>query len=562
MRALVALLVVVGIVMGACSGSTEQGPSASSGSGSSSLTLPLPSGDHVAAFREAEAKLRKEGREKAELAKLGPGALELAGFMDQTASFLLAQLPRRLTALGSPRGAGGRLAAPLAGLPPPGAPVFGTYLMTTVLFSDLIGQVEAGTKSATLDPTTDEVTVSGNKGNITTTTTATVTASGSKVSLDITMKVEGEVRDAATGAILYRISSEATGHADGDGCPDASGTARARMAFTGKEDYFNASGAKTGTRVSEGFGGEIRFKVDDNAKLSGVDLSPSGHGAEIMLRIAATSAAPAFEKAWRSGSCIEVIVDPKGGEVDSESVTDLTVKVKHKIEGNELDKPVEGKLAHGVKSIDPAGSKQKAPAKFRYTAGSESGDVGGVRFESVSNRGIGQGGATFTVGGGWTISSVGTSTEVVEAAGTRISVQVSFTDVKVTAAKDNALSGSGPIRLKGSLDARLGDVVCTAPIDRTFPFTVAGSLVGTGPAALLKLTISAPTPPGETLRMTCDYGTIDFPLPGEGNFYGFALGELELPAAGGTKSFDRSVVVGGLASVRATATVTVLRPKR
>lgn len=582
-RTLLAMTVVLALVLGACTASEKQPEPAGGGPGPFSLSAPLAAADPEA-FRQAEAALRREGRGRAGLAQLGPGALEFAQFMDRTASFLLAQLPARLSAL-LPRSAlaprstgagaaGGRLAAPRNGLPPPGAQVLGAYLITTQGFDSLLqkttetmGLNEKGqpietcpcSKTETVPLTTDEVTVEGNKGTIRSTMTMSATFNGSKVSLDITIKVEGEVRDAATGALLYKISNEATGHADGDVCPDASGTARAYMLFGGHEDYFEASGGKTGKRVSESFGGELRIRADDSARIAGVDISPTGQGGELMMRLAAQSTAPAFEKAWRSGACVAVIVSPEGGDVDRDSDTTVTVKVKHKIEGNELDKPVEPKF-DGLKSIEPT-TKQKAPATYHYTAGSADGDRGSVTFESVSNRGIGHRTVTFTVGGGWKVSSVGSLTETVAATGSRHSVQVSFTDVKVIAGKDNALSGSGPITLKGSFEARLGDVVCSAPIDRTFPVTLTGLMTGTGPAAVLKLRVNAPTPPGQMLRLTCDDVTIDVPQPGEGNFYGFALGELELPAAGGTKSFDRSAVVA-LAAVRATATVTVVRNTR
>jgi hypothetical protein len=587
---LAALIVVCAIVVGACSGSTNQGAPAAGSSGSSSLSVPLPPWDPEA-FRQAEANLRRDGRAQTGLAQLGPGALELAALMDRTASFLLVQLPAKMQAaaplggslaLGrsSSSGSVGRLAAPLRDLPPPGAPIFGTYIITTLVFDDLIGrgrdtspeaQAAVGekcpcTKTATLDPTTDEVTVGGNKGTITTTTTVSATVNGSKVSLDIKLKVEGEVRDAVTGAVLYKIANEATGHADGDACPDASGVAHATMAFGGHEDYFDASGAKSGSGVSEGFSGELRIKADDNAKLAGVDITTTGQGGDLMIRLAADSAAPALEKDWRSGMCIAVLVDPEGGEVDKDSVTTVTAKVKHKIDGNELDKPVEATLNGGVKSIDPAGSKQKAPATFRYTAGSTDGDKGGVSFDSVSNRGIGHAFVTFTVAGGWTISSVGTSTELSDTVGnsTRNSLQVSLKDVKVSAGTDNALSGSGTIAFSGPFSSGLSGVLkCTSQVDRTFPVTVTGSLAGTGPDAVLKLTLHAPSPPGEMLTLTCtdDDGaisTIALPYTGEGDRYGFALGELDLPAAGGTKSIDRSVTVDPV-TVRATATVTVVR---
>jgi hypothetical protein len=85
-------------------------------------------------------------------------------------------------------------------------------------------------------------------------------------------------------------------------------------------------------------------------------------------------------------------------------VTSVTVTVKQKFEGTELDKPVEAVSFSGVKSIDPAaGQKQPAPATFRYTAGSTDGDKGAVAFKSVSNRGIGQTSVQFVVGGPTTL---------------------------------------------------------------------------------------------------------------------------------------------------------------
>ncbi|MDQ3097718.1 MAG: hypothetical protein M3Q61_06085 [Chloroflexota bacterium] len=554
-RRLAGLALVVIVLVSACSGSTQQ---SAPPAGTISIGIPLPEGDHVETFRKAEAQLRMESREKAGLSKLGPGALEFAGLMDRTASFLLTQLPARLSKLARSGGSGGRLAVPLGDLPAPGVPIFGTYLMTSVLFSELIGHGEDKKGTATLDPTTDEVTVAGSKGSITTTTTATVAISGSKVSLDITMKVEGEVRDAVSGALLYKVSNEATGHADGDACPDPSGAAVVQMSFTGKEDYFDASGAKTGSKVSEGFGGELRIKADENAKLAGIDLTPKGQGAELMLRMAANSTAPPVEKYWRSGKCIEVLVDPKGGEVDRESVTSVTAKVKHKIEGNELDKPVEAKLTSGVKSIEPAGSRQKAPAKFQFTAGSDAGDQGGVSFESVSNRGIGRTSVTFTVGGGWTISSSGTSSENFQGVVAN-DFKVSVTDLKVTAGKDNALSGTGTLTLSGVVTS---GGFCRGEIDQTTKVTATGTLVGTGPTAVLRLSLASPAVPGVIVNMTCGGQVTALGAEGHTDRYGLALGQIELPADGGSKTISRAASLGGTMNVTATGTFTVARPKR
>jgi hypothetical protein len=574
-RALAAIL-TLGLVTAGCSASPDTtAPSGPASGSASSLTVPLAAADPEA-FRAAEAGLRREGREQAGLSKLGPGAMELATFMDRTVSFLLVQLPDKIRARA---GSVGRLAAPLVGLPDPGAPVFGTYLMTTVLFDSLIADrptTLAGTpdpnekcpctKSATFDPTKDEVTVGGHKGTISTTISMSATVSGSKVSLDIKMKVDGEVRDAATGALLYKISTEATGHAEGDACPDASGVAHASMTFGGGEDYFNASGTKTGTKVSEGFGGQIRMRVDDNAKLSGVDLSTTGRGADFMIRLAAQTAAPAFEKAWRSGMCIAVLVAPLGGDVEPDSVTNVTAKVKHKIEGSELDKPVEAKMASGVKSIDPAGSKVKAPATFKYTAGSQSGDQGGVSFESVSNRGIGHAGVTYTVGGGWTISSTGSATETY-VSGITNTLRVLIKDLKVTAAKGGALTGSGTLTLSGDSTGVLGPARCTGKIDElTVLFNARGTLVGTGPGAVLRLTLETPNSPNSLVALTCAVpggGTVPFPASPQAHvgFYRQAVGEFDLPADGGTKTTTGTVAFTGL-SVAASATFTVVKAKK
>jgi hypothetical protein len=586
-RGLGALILVCGIVVGACSGSTNQG---AAGSGSSSLSMPLPPADPEA-FRQAEANLRRDGRAQAGLAQLGPGALELATLMDRTASFLLVQLPDALKAVAPPgghltlarstaSGSAGRFAAPLSGVQPPGAPTLFTYIMTAELFNSSIArgqdttpeaQAAVGEKcpcttTSKVPFTTDEVTVGGNTGTITTTMTATQTVSGSKVSLDITLSVAGEVRDAATGAVLYKIANDYTGHADGDACPDASGIARGTMTFGGSETYFDASGAKSGSGVTERFGGEMRIKADDNAKLAGVDLSTTGKGADLLMRLAAQNAAPAFEKGWQSGMCIAVLVTPEGGDVEKDSVTTVTVKVKHKIEGNELDKLVEAFFG-GVKSIEPAGTKQKAPATFRYTAGSADGDQGSMHFKSVSNRGIGTSpSVAFTVGGGWTINSTGTSVESY-AAGITNNLTVLIKDLKVTAGTGGALTGSGTIILSGESTSVIGPIRCTGKIDeQTVSFNVRGTFAGSGPSALLRLTLETPANPNSLVAMTCltPFGApITEPATPQAHigFYRQALGEFDLPADGGTKTITGTVAVGGVLNVRATGTFTVIKAK-
>jgi hypothetical protein len=417
------------------------------------------------------------------------------------------------------------------------------------------------TVAETFKPTTDEVTVAGNKGKIFTTLSATATINGSKVSIDLKLRVEGEVRDANTGALLYKVAREATGHADGDACPDTSGIAHASMTFAGHEDYFDSSGAKTGSGATEGFSGQMRFRADEKASLAGVDLTTTGSAGEPLIRQAAMSAAPAFEKAWRSGLCVAVLVSPDGGDIEKDSITTVTAKVMHKFDGNELDKPVDVSFS-GVKSIDPAASRQKPPITLRYTAGPKDGDRGSISFESISNRGIGRKSVTFIVGGGWTLSSEGTLSELLaSAAGSpETKASVSINAVRVKAAKDNSLTGAGTITIKGTYRFTLGDFSCTGPIDETIPATVTGTLSGTAANELpvLKVKFHVPTPPSELISLTCtDSPALEVPYPDIGHRYTEVLGELELPAVGvGGKNFNRSV--SGTVEYRATANVRVV----
>jgi hypothetical protein len=127
-----------------------------------------------------------------------------------------------------------------------------------------------------------------------------------------------------------------------------------------------------------------------------VDLTPLFTSAMSAVVAAPHVLGEAAERFWRDGKCVELIVAPAGGDVDANSTTEVVVKVKHKFEGNELDKPVKATL-NGVKSIAPAGQKVPAPATFTFTAGPREGDRGNIDFESVSNRGIAKKSVEFTV---------------------------------------------------------------------------------------------------------------------------------------------------------------------
>jgi hypothetical protein len=576
------LLLAAVLLVTACSASTSNAPSVSAaadpsaaasagggpaGSGAASQTPAPSSSDTVAAMRDAEANLRRAARETAGLAKLGPGALELAGFMDLTGSFLLTQSQAKIHSRGP--SSGGHLAAPLRDFPPPGAASFGTYAMTVVVFEFLVSDLNdkglPASKTEDLAPTVDTVTIGGNKGKITTQITASAGVTASKVSLLLRMKITGEVRDAATGALLYKIDSETTGTATGDACPDASGIARAKMTFRGHEDYFNAGGATSSS--TEDYGGDIQIKADDNAKLAGVSVSASGGVmAEPLIRLAAKHAAPAFEKAWRSGICVAIEVDPESGDVDADSVTTVKAKLKHKIEGNELDKPIAIKLGAGVKKIEPDKETQKAPATIKYTAGPNEGDKGDVDFDSVSNRGIAHLRVTFTVGARtWVINSTGTFLGTVNTGvgSGQKSLTVTITGLKVSGGMFDTLSGTGTMAIHGAQNSGGSGPSCNMPIDKTYSISASGTLVGKGAGAILRLTLATENDGDHELPMRCSFAgkTYDVSDAAAGTLgeYGEMIGEFDLPADGGTKTvsstetspFTNRTVTGTFKAARA-----------
>src|SRR5437773_9819268 len=281
------------------------------------------------------------------------------------------------------------------------------------------------------------------------------------------------------------------------------------MTFRGHEDYFNASGPTSSS--TEDYGGDIQIKADDNAKLAGVNVSATGGVmAEPLIRLAAKPAAPAFEKAWRSGICVAIEVDQESGDVDADWVTTVKAKLKHKIEGNELDKPIEIKLGGGVKKIEPDKETQKAPATIKYTAGPNEGDKGEVAFDSVSNRGVAHLLVTFTVGGGtWVINSTGACRGLSDTAGGPgiKNLTVTITDLKVAGAGLGTLTGSGTMRINGTMNSS-GVASCSARIDSTFPISVSGTLVGKGPGAVLRLMLNTDDDGNHGVPLTCSIGGV------------------------------------------------------
>jgi hypothetical protein len=415
--------------------------------------------DPAGSVNAAEIALRQEVRERAGLVNLGPGALDLAAAMDASGSRALTQLRVDVGA--------GALTGQVAGIgpfaPEPGVDswvVFGTLI-------SVLGQVAATPMSETVPAPAETIEIGGNTGTITTTNTLNAVVNGSQLSVDITMKTKGQVVDRATGALLYGIDSIVTGHIDVDFCPDAGGQSAANVKLTSSEIYAQGgAGGSSSKGVSSEFSGTVTITVGDDARILRVEgtqqgsedakggVSPPGGGdaeltastrtmtdtiandgdgnrlpgvpraislggqgstaAEqarmigntvVFVETMVMAAAKEAEKLWRDGKCVELIVDPDGGDVQPNEVTSVTATLKHKIDKTELDKPVEATFS-GKQSLDPASGPQPAPATVSHTAGPEQGDTGTIKFRSVSNRGIAERTVSFTVGAaGWTTNA-------------------------------------------------------------------------------------------------------------------------------------------------------------
>jgi hypothetical protein len=609
------------LIVASCSGS---GSDASSNSAPSSGPEPAATAPDVSApiidtvdpagsMIVAELALRAEDRERAGLANLGPGALELAAAMDASVARLLAQMRTDAAAGAAAAADVTSTSSPLKSgftrtrrVPSPG---FNSMLVWATLLTSL-GDFAQNPISATNEGKPETVNVGGNTGTVTTTVTVNATVTGSKLSVDLTFKTKGQVVDSATGAILYSIDSTASGHVDVDFCPDAGGHAPAHVKLTSNESYSQGGGggkgiskdmsadvgitvgndahivkvegsaqgseeSQGGVPAAGGGGGDLpvstRTSSDNIAndgngnRLPGVprDIKIGGENTTVdeqvkmwgstnlFMETTVTAAAKEAEKLWRSGKCVELIVDPEGGDVEADEIKDVTATLKHKIEGNDLDKPVEATLT-GVKTVEPAGEKQPAPATVTYTAGSEDGDIGKIAFKSVSNRGIAEKTVTFTVRpAAWTVTFDGTDTEAFGPVTN--SFTASITDLTIKA-KDNVLSGTGNLRLTGNTTTSAGGAAeCIGPIDQVSTTAVTGTLVGEGAEAVLRITVRSTSPAG-TVHMTCTnlFGQVfetDLPADGHAERFGDPLAEFDLPAVGGTVPISKTAAVGGVLQV-------------
>jgi hypothetical protein len=180
------------------------------------------------------------------------------------------------------------------------------------------------------------------------------------------------------------------------------------------------------------FGGE-GTELDAQAQFAG--------GMTLYVETMVTAAAQQAEKMWREGKCVELLVDPAGGDIAADATKQVAAKLMHRIEGNELDKPVVATLS-GVAKLEPAGEKQPAPATVTYTAGPKNGDRGDIAFESVSNRGIAQKTVTFTVGSAKLEVSI-SGTMITELSGLSYETRADIPSVIMTRQPDGTYAGGG-----------------------------------------------------------------------------------------------------------------------
>ncbi len=563
----------------------------------------------------AELALREEDRGRAGLEDLGSGAVELAAAMDASAARLLAR------ARADAAGEGGidPLAGQVAALGPfAPAPGYDSMLVWGTLITSL-DDFARDPRSGTVEGEPETVEIAGNTGTITTTMTLNSVVSGDQLSVDLTIKTKGQVVDKASGAVLFGIDSIASGHIDVVFCPDAAGKAAANVRLTSSEIYTGGGAGSGGKGTAREFTGAVTITVRDDAFIAAVDgtanakedskggippagstegdvpassrtasdnfandgqgrrradvprdIKVGGEGTTVDEQIKAwgsmslfvdtmvTAAAEEAQKLWRSGKCVELIVDPDGGDIGANQTQSVTAKLRHKIDGNELDKPIEATLG-GVRALDPADGKQPAPATVEYTSGPNDGDSGRITFRSTSNRGIAEKTVTFVVGSsGWDVSFDGTDAEVFAIVKNAFKVRISDFTIK---ADDAVLTGSGKLHLTGTV--RSGQ--CKGSLDQVATINVfEGTLIGAGtPEAVLRLTIRGVSPAGQSVHLRCiPAGGADIPAEGHAERIGEPLMQFDLPAAGGMVRVSKSTLVGGLFKVtlKGTFTVTPTKP--
>jgi hypothetical protein len=244
--------------------------------------------------------------------------------------------------------------------------------------------------------------------------------SGSLVTADISAAV---VLTLPSGA---QLNESILGHAEVETCPDARGEVPLRVSISvnvatetgAMQATYSATTTATVNDEAEVAGMNVSADIDVAAQGSATDVVNTGGEIHIDLQgdkstVSITRDTPSevvagqiravggaltgvlesfmldsARQVWQGGKCVELVVmgaDPSN-TVEIASVTGFSAKVRHKIEGTDLDVPVTSTLS-GQESLTPNG-KAPSPVSYAYTAPAEDMSRATVTLESRSRRGV------------------------------------------------------------------------------------------------------------------------------------------------------------------------------
>jgi len=176
----------------------------------------------------------------------------------------------------------------------------------------------------------------------------------------------------------------------------------------GKGGFVEVSGAIGTTKVTGATLGRSAGKVTEamQANASSVGM--------LYAMMAKEKIVEAAQKGWESGRCVELqptaAPGPKG--LKPASTSQINAAPRSRIDGAPAGGTVTATLSAGGASVDPAGSKVRAPAKFTYTAPDAENKTGTVSMEARSKRGVAKASIDFDTRKGAYVASGGTEVKV------------------------------------------------------------------------------------------------------------------------------------------------------
>ncbi|QAY72318.1 hypothetical protein ET445_02160 [Agromyces protaetiae] len=213
--------------------------------------------------------------------------------------------------------------------------------------------------------------------------------------------------------------------------------------------YLDGGGTLTADDVSAG---DFDYTVDGGIRRASRDATDAQQ--ELFVRSMSEVAAGLgrivlddVERFFRGGTCIDVIVDPgpesfaEPGQTLDQDITAVSTSDGAGVEGRASAEP-----ADDGASVDPSGTLAPTPARVVVTGPDDSGESGTVRYEFVSNRGIGTLELVYRVSDAWILD---------------------FTEqgVRYTAAKCGGPEGEWTVRRFGVPDGNGGSLDGTIVFD-------------------------------------------------------------------------------------------------